>query len=127
MMGKEVINLPGGPQRPYSQAVRAGDFVFVSGAEGTVNPATGEKVTGIQAQTRQCLENIKRVLTAAGTSIDNAVKCTVFITTAEHFQPMNEVYWSFFGTDLPARSTVVTGLVRSDMLVEIECIAYRPD
>ena len=125
-MAKQAINLPGAPLRPFSAAVRAGDFIFVSGASGTTNSETGEKVSGITAQTGQCLESVKRVLTAAGASLDDVVKSTVFIVNAGDFAPMNEVYQSYFTKDRPARSTVVVGLVRPDMLIEIECIAYHP-
>ena len=125
-MAKQAFNLPGAAARPFSQAVRAGDFIFVSGTTGSVNPQTNEKIVGIQAQTKQCLENIKRVLTAIGASLDGAVKCTCFITKAEDWAPMNEVYRTYFPKDPPARSTVVVGLVQADMLVEIECVVYAP-
>ena len=126
-MKKEFINLPNPNPRPYSQAVKAGDYIFVSGTIGNVNPETGGKVTGIQAQTKQCFENIKRLLVKAGASLDDVVKCTVFIKNEADFAPMNDVYRSYFTKDLPARSTVVTGLVAPDMVIEIECIAYHPE
>jgi len=125
-MAKQAFNLPNAQARPYSQAVRAGDFIFVSGTTGAVNTQTGEKVTGIQNQTKQCLENIKRVLAGMGASLDGAVKCTAFITKAEDWAPMNEVYRIYFPKDPPTRSTVIVGLVQADMLVEIECIIYAP-
>ncbi len=125
-MTKQAFNLPGAPSRPYSAAIRAGDFIFISGTGGNVNPETGESIAGIAAQTRQCLENIKRVLDVLGASFDDVVKCTVFISDAKDFAAMNQVYRSYFGKDLPARSTVVTGLVRPEMLIELECIAYCP-
>ena len=126
-MKKEFINLPGPSPRPYSQAVKVGDFIFVSGTTGNNNPETGGKVTGIQAQTKQCLENIKRVLVRAGASLEDVVKCTVFIRNEADFAPMNDVYRGYFVKDLPARSTIVTGLVAPDMVIEIECIAYHPE
>ncbi len=125
-MKKEFINLPSPNPRPYSQAVRAGDYIFVSGTIGNVNPETGGKVTGIQAQTKQCFENIRRLLVLAGASLDDVVKCTVFIKNEADFAPMNDVYRSYFSKDLPARSTIVTGMVAPDMVIEIECIAYHP-
>lgn len=125
-MAKQAFNLPGAPARPFSAAVRAGDFIFLSGTGGTTNPQTGENITGIEAQTRQCMENIKRVLDTLGASFDDVVKCTVFITDTNNFAAMNKVYRSYFGKDLPTRSTVVTGLVRPEMLIEVESIAYRP-
>ena len=125
-MSKEFITLPSPTPRPYSNAVKAGDYIFVSGTTGNVNPETGGKLIGIQPQTRQCLENIKRILAKAGASLEDVVKCTVFIKNEADFAPMNDVYRSYFVKDLPARSTVVTGLVAPDMVIEIECIAYKP-
>lgn len=125
-MKKEFFNLPAPNPRPYSQAVKAGDYIFVSGTIGNVNPDTGAKITGIQPQTKQALESIKRLLTMAESSLDDVVKCTVFIKNEADLASMNEVYRTYFGKDLPARSTVVAGLVAPDMVVEIECIAYKP-
>ena len=125
-MPKEFITLPSPAPRPYSNAVKAGDYIFVSGTTGNVNPETGGKVIGIQAQTKQCLENIKRILAKAGATLEDVVKCTVFIRSETDFAPMNDVYRSYFVKDLPARSTVITGLVAPDMVIEIECVAYKP-
>ncbi len=121
-MDKKYISIPGAPKMPLSPAVKAGNFIFVSGQNGS-RDAEGNEVRGIEAQTRTCLENVKRVLAAAGASMDDAVKVTVFIRDAGDFARMNEVYQGFFPKDKPARSTVVTGLVLPEMLVEIECIA----
>ncbi len=125
MTKREVIIMPNMADRPFSAAVRAGDFTFVSGQEGHVD-AQGNPVERIEAQTRQCLEKIKQVLQAAGSSLSDVVKVTVFLANADDFAKMNEVYRDYFPKDAPARSTVITGLVRSDMLIEIECIAYKP-
>ena len=122
-MGKEVITVPNAPKYPFSPAIRAGDYIFVSGQVGFID-AGGKEVEGIGAQTRQCLENIKQVLEAAGSSLNDVVKVTVFLGHADHFAQMNEVYQSYFPKDYPARSTVVTGPVMPNMLVEIECVAY---
>lgn len=124
-MAKEVITIPNAPKLPFSPAIRAGDYIFVSGQGGFVDNA-GREVEGIDAQTRQCLENIKRVLVAAGSSLDDVVKVTVFLGSVGDFARMNEVYQGYFPKDQPARSTAVTGLVIPNMLVEIECIAYYP-
>lgn len=124
-MKKQVINVPNAPRLPFSPAIRAGDYIFVSGQGGFVDTA-GREVEGIDAQTRQCLENIKRVLVAAGSSLDDVVKVTVFLGSVGDFARMNEVYQGYFPKDQPARSTAVTGLVIPNMLVEIECIAYYP-
>lgn len=124
-MIKEVITIPTRAKAPYSPGVRAGDYIFVSGQGGSVD-AQGREVRGIEAQTSQCLENMKEVLEAAGASLDNVVKVTVFLADAGDFAKMNEVYQSYLPKDLPARSTVITALVRPDMLLEAECIAYCP-
>ena len=125
MTKKEVLNLPGPATRPYSSAVRAGGFIFCSGAIGHVD-AKSNPLKGIEAQTKQCIENLKSALKLGGASLDDVVKVTVFLTNADNWAKMNEVYRAAFGKDLPARSTVITGLVNADMLIEIECVAYTP-
>ncbi len=122
---KKTITIPDTPKRPYSPAVRAGDYIFVSGQIGSVD-SEGKEVRGIEGQTRQCIENVKRVLAAAGSSLDDVIKVTVFLGNVDDFIKMNEVYQNYFPQDPPARSTAVTGLVMPNMLVEIECVAYSP-
>jgi len=122
-MAKKTIIMPNTAEYPFSSAVRAGGYIFLSGNGGFVDK-DGRKVKGIESQTRQCLENIKQVLEAAGSSLSDVVKTTVFITDIDDFAPMNEIYKGYFTEDRPARSTVVTGLVNPDMLIEVECIAY---
>jgi 2-iminobutanoate/2-iminopropanoate deaminase len=113
------------PRGPYSPAVRAGDFIYVSG-QIPVDPATNQAVKGdIKVETRQVLNNVKSILAGAGASMADVVKCSVFIAKAEEFGGMNEVYAEFFGDDKPARSTVVCGFI-ADIKVEIDCIAYKP-
>ena len=108
---------------PYSQAVRANGFVFVSG-QIPLRPDTGELVTGsIQDQTRQVLENIKGALEAAGLSLEHVVKTTVFLKNMSDFQQMNEIYAGYFGSNPPARSTVEAARLPRDVQVEIEAIA----
>ena len=124
-MVKEFINLPSTETRPYSSAARAGDYIFVSGHLGSVD-SEGKEVQGIAAQTKQCFDNIKETLAAAGASLDDVVKVTVFLCSEKDFAGMNEVYRSFFPKEKPARSTVVSGLVLPNMLIEIECIAFAP-
>lgn len=124
-MAKKVITVPNAPKLPYSPAIRSGDFIFVSGQVGFIDSA-GKEVKGIEAQTRQCLENIKQVLSAAGSSLNDVVKVTVFLNNASDFNQMNEVYRSYFPKEYPDRSTVVTIPVIPYMLVEIECVAYSP-
>ena len=113
------------PAGPYSPAVIAGDFVYVSG-QGPSDPATGQMVReSVQAETRQVLKNIQAILEAAGTSLENVVKCNVYLTDRGDFAAMNEVYQEFFPNDPPARTTV-QALPPVDIRVEIDCVAYRP-
>ncbi len=122
-MAKKVISIPGASKLPFSPAIRAGDYIFVSGQIGSVD-AEGKEVKGIEAQARLCLENMKRVLVAAGASLDDVVKVTVFLRNEEDFTKMNEIYQGCFIEDKPARSTVIAGLVLPSMLIEMDCIAY---
>jgi len=124
-MIKRVITLPDAPKLPYSPAIRAGDYIFVSGQVGHTD-AQRREVKGIEAQVKQCLENMKKVLAAAGTSLDDVVKVTVFLRHEKDFAKMNEVYQSYFTKDRPARSTVIAGLPLPSMLIEMDCIAYSP-
>jgi 2-iminobutanoate/2-iminopropanoate deaminase len=110
---------------PYSPAVRAGEFVFVSGCV-PLDFETG-RLAGVEIrhQTRTVLENISRILAAAGTDRDRIAKTTVFLTDIADFQEMNEVYREFFGAHFPARSTVeVAALGRPEFRVEIEVVAF---
>lgn len=123
----ERLSPPGvpAPRGPYSPAVRAGDFIYVSG-QVAVDPATNQLVAGdIKAETRQVLNNIKSILEAVGSSMASVVKCSVFLGKSTDFAPMNEVYSEFFGDQKPARSTIVCGFA-ADINVEIDCIAYQP-
>ena len=111
------------PIGPYSQAVRAGDFIFISGQVG-VDPKTKALVLGgIKAQTRQALENIKSILDASGSSLEEAVKVTVFLGDMKDFKKMNDVYSMFFKTNPPARTTVQAKLPLANAVVEIDAIA----
>ena len=107
---------------PYSQGMKAGGMVFVSG-QIPVNPATGELVTDIAAATKQSLTNLAAVLQAAGCSMDQVVKTTVFLSDLKNFAAMNEVYAGFFKVNPPARSTVEVGALPKGAVVEIEAIA----
>lgn len=118
---REVI---GTPSRTLSPAIRVGNMVYASGQLGMRRDATDQS---IGAQTRAALENTKRVLEQAGTTMENAVRCTVFLVEAADFQAMNAAYTEFWPTNPPARSTVVVkALVVPGALVEIECMAVMP-
>ena len=112
---------------PYSQAVRIGNFVYTSG-QVALDPASGALVTGgIAEQTARVIENLKAVLAAAGASLGQVVKTTVFLKNMGDFAAMNEVYGRYFagdGVTAPARSTVEVARLPKDALVEIEVIAY---
>ena len=113
------------PRGPYSPAVRAGDFLFVSG-QGPVDPDTNEFSYGdIQHETRIVLENIKRILEGCGATMADVVKCSVFLANGGDFEAMNAVYSEYFGDAKPARTTVEAKFANPRMKVEIDCIAYR--
>ncbi len=111
------------PVGPYSQAVVANGFVFVAG-QVPIDPSTGKVVEGgIREQTRRVLENVKAILEASGSSLEKVVKVNVYLKRAEDFAAMNEVYSQYFPTEPPARTTVVTNMVREEFLIEIDVIA----
>ena len=108
---------------PYSQAIKANGFVFVSG-QIPIDPQTGEFVTGgITEQTARVLKNLTGVLEAAGSSLEQVVKTTVFLADMKEFSSMNEVYKDFFPSAPPARSTVAAAGLPRDARVEIEAVA----
>ena len=125
--GKKVIYRPGHkPSKDaiFSSGIQYGNLLFVSGA-GAHDPATGKVVEGpFQNQVRQCLENLKLVLEAAGSSPDKVLKCTVFLTDISTWGEMNVVFHQFFPTDPPARSTVAVKDLPGNSPIEIECFAY---
>jgi len=122
---KEIIRPEGASTvGPYSPGVRAGNLIFLSGAIGS-RPGEGLVEGGIEAETRQALENLRNTLRAAGADMEDVAKCTVFLADIADFQAMNRVYREFFPQDPPARSTVATALV-AGAKVEIECIAVAP-
>jgi 2-iminobutanoate/2-iminopropanoate deaminase len=122
---REIVKTTQAPQAigPYSQAVRAGEFVFASG-QIPINPHTGEFVAGgIAEQTDQVLRNLAMVLEAAGTNLARVVKTTVFLADMNDFALMNEVYARYFKSEPPARATVEAKRLPRDARVEIEAIA----
>ena len=119
----QYIAASGGPPRPFSPAVHANGFVYLSGQVGT--DASGKLVAGgITAETRQVMENIRGVVQANGSSMDRVIKCTVFLADMSEWGAMNEVYVTFFAADKrPARSAMGASGLALGARVEIECIA----
>ena len=125
-MEKSVISTNNAPAAigPYSQAIKAGNLVFISG-QIPIIPATGEIVRGdIKLQTKQVLENLKNILDAAGSCIDNVVKTTVFMKDLNDYTAINDVYKEFFTDKPPARAAVQAARLPRDVGVEIEAIAF---
>jgi len=122
---KETISTEKAPGAigPYSQAVKEGNMVFCSG-QIPIDPTTGEFVSNnVAEQTHQVLTNLSAVLEAAGTSLNNVVKTTVFLADMNDFTAMNEIYAEFFSDNKPARATVQAARLPRDARVEIDCIA----
>lgn len=109
---------------PYSQAIKAGDFLFASG-QIPINPEKGRITAGtISEQAEQCMKNVGAILEAAGATYDNVIKTTVYINDMNFFGAVNEVYGKYFNKTLPARSCVEISKLPKDALVEVEVIAY---
>ena len=124
---KKVISTAKAPQAigPYSQAIEAGDFIFVSGQIPLI-PATGERVEGsVEVQTARVLENLKAILEAAGSSLESVVKTTVYITNMDDFAKVNGIYGQYFQENPPARVCVEVSKLPKGALVEIDVIAAR--
>ena len=125
-MAVEVISTTKAPGAvgPYSQAIKAGDFLFASGQVPLV-PETGKIISGgITEQAEQCMKNAGAILEAAGLSYDDVVKTTVFLTNIEFFGAVNAVYGKYFQKTLPARSCVEIGHLPKCAYVEVEVVAY---
>jgi len=122
---KEVVSTKDAPQAigPYSQAIKANGFVFVSG-QIPIDPATGNLLEGdVRVQSERVLQNLRAILAAAGSSLERVVKTTVFLKNMSDFAAMNEVYAKFFAGQQPARSTVEAAQLPRNVLVEIDVIA----
>lgn len=127
-MKKNVIMTENAPAAvgPYSQAVQVGQLIYTAGQTGT-DPATRKLVEGgIAAQTEQAIKNVQAVLEAAGTSLDNVVRCGVFLKRMSDFAAMNEVYARMFGENRPARTTVAVAALPGGALFEIDTVAVVP-
>ncbi|MCY6372720.1 RidA family protein [Clostridium ganghwense] len=126
---KRVVNTDLAPKAigPYSQAIRCGNFLFMSG-QLPVDPKTGEFAAGddeVVAQAHQSMTNIKNILESEDMNFDNVVKTTVFLSDINNFAKVNEVYQEYFGQTFPARSCIEVGNLPKEALVEIEVIAYK--
>ena len=121
-MNRETITADNAPEPagPYSHAVVANGFVYISG-QGPIQPETGEMPDSFEEQVRQTLDNVKTILEAAGSGLDHVVKVNAYITDLTRFSEFNEVYKEFFQNAPPARTTVATALL--GMLVEVDCVA----
>jgi 2-iminobutanoate/2-iminopropanoate deaminase len=122
---RQAVTSPAAPAAigPYSQAIRSGSLLFLSG-QIPLDPATGTLVAGgIEAQTRQVFANIGAILTAAGASFDHIVSATVYVADMNDFAKVNEIYGTYFTPPAPARATVQVGRLPKDALVEIQVIA----
>jgi 2-iminobutanoate/2-iminopropanoate deaminase len=123
----ERIATPSAPQAigPYSQAIRHGDLLFVSG-QIALDPQTGNLIEGdIEAQTEQVLKNIAAIIDAAGMSLKDVVKCTCFLKDMNDFVNFNAVYEKYFGQSLPARETVEVARLPKDVMVEVSAICAK--
>jgi len=122
---RQVVQLPGAVPSglPFSPAIRTGNILYLSGQVGIVPGTRQLAAGGVGPETRQALENIRRVLEAGGSSMQRVLKCTVFLADIADYAAMNEVYASFFPSDPPARSTVAVGGLAFGAKTEIECLA----
>ena len=125
-MKREVINTKNAPGAigPYSQGIIVGDFVYTSG-QLPINPVTGVLETDIKVATKQSMENVKAILEAAGTSLENVVKTSIFLKDLNDFAAVNEVYGTYFTENPPARSCVQVAKLPKDAVIEIEVIATK--
>lgn len=128
-MKKEIVSTTKAPAAigPYSQAIKMGNFIFTSG-QIPYDPETNELVgKDIESQARQVLKNVSAVLEAAGVTLDNVVKTTVFMKNMDDFNTVNEIYGEFFTENPPARSAVEAARLPKDVLIEIEVIAVETE
>jgi len=124
---REIISTKNAPKAvgPYSQAIKYGDLLFVSG-QITIDPKTDEIVTGdIETQTSMALDNLKAIIEASGMGLENVLKCTCFLKDMEDFARFNSVYNSYFGDILPARECVEVSRLPKDVLVEVSAICGK--
>lgn len=114
------------PRGHYTPGVRAGDFIYVSG-QGPIDPLSDElAIAGVEEQTMITLGNVARILDAAGATVTDIVKVSVFLRDITDFAAMNAAYSAFFGDHKPARTTIESKFHKAEMLVEVDCVAYKP-
>ena len=114
------------PRGHYTPGIRAGDFIYVSG-QGPIDPVTDQLViTGVEEQTLLTLQNVERIVRAAGADVTDIVKVSIFLRDITEFGLMNRVYAEFFGDHKPARTTIESKFHKAEMLVEVDCVAYKP-
>jgi len=124
-MSKQYYTKLGMEKYPFCSAVKAGDYIFVSGT-AALEDEKGNKLTTIEAQTHEIMKQFKQALAQFDANMDDIVKVSVYIGEQAEWGNMNEVYRSYFGDKLPARVTAVAGLVIPGFLVEMDCLAYKP-
>lgn len=124
-MKKEIIDTNKAPEAvgAYSQGIKVGELVYTSG-QIPIDPETGTMPETIKEQTAQCLKNISAILEKAGSSLDNAIKLTVFLQDINDFTAMNEIYSSFFSSNYPCRSAIEVSAIPKGAKIEIEAIAF---
>jgi 2-iminobutanoate/2-iminopropanoate deaminase len=128
-MAKKIIHTKSAPEPigPYSQAIEYENLVFTSG-QIAINPENNELIIGnVEDQTRQVLTNLQAVLDMANASLETVLKTTIFLKSMDDFVKVNAIYGEFFGSSVPARSTVEVSRLPKDVLVEIDCIAIKKD
>jgi len=109
---------------PYSQAIEAGDFIYVSGQIG-INPETGDVAEGIEAQTKQVMHNLQAILTEAGSDFSQVVKFTIYINSMDNFATVNDIYGSYLTKPYPSRATVEVSRLPKNVLVEMDAVVYK--
>jgi enamine deaminase RidA (YjgF/YER057c/UK114 family) len=124
-MSKHYFTKSGMERYPFCSAVKAGDYIFVSGT-AAMEDKDGNKLTTIESQTHEIMKQFKEALSQFDATLDDIVKVSVYISEQAKWENMNQVYRSYFGDNLPARVTCVAGLVIPGFLVEMDCIAYKP-
>lgn len=124
-MRKRYYTRPGMEKYPFSSAVKAGDYIFVSGT-AALEDEQGNKLTTVEEQTHEIMRQFREALDQYGASMDDIVKVSVYIAEQDQLDDMNTVYRSYFDDNLPARVTCVAGLAIPGFLVEMDCIAYKP-